>query len=502
MKIGEYQFFREATYRICSHLDIEKAMSSCLQFLQQIIPADRMGLHLYERDLGSMRTVAFAKAFNYKKMDTIISLPPEARTVMENDISKGVVIINQLEKNLVGVAMARFHNLKESSLLVMTLVIEGRRLGSLTLVGEGRDRYTDEHARLYSLLHDPFVIAMANTLRHKEVVKLKDILADDNQYLRKELRRQAGHEIVGENLGLKKVMEMVRQVAHLDSPVLLLGETGVGKEVIGSAIHSLSPRKKGPFIKVNSGAIPETLVDSELFGHEKGAFTGALSKKRGRFERAHEGTIFLDEISELPPQVQIRMLRVLQEREIERVGGSKTIPLDIRIIAATNRDLLEMVKSHQFREDLWFRFNVFPISIPPLRERKEDIPALVNYFIDRKAKDLKLHSSPKLASGAIDRLMAYHWPGNVRELENMVERALILHKGGTLEFESFILGQQEQDLAVGNGDLDFDTVMAKHIQRVLKMTGGKVHGPGGAAEMLSINPSTLRYKMKKFGITS
>jgi len=217
----------------------------------------------------------------------------------------------------------------------------------------------------------------------------------------------------------------------------LLGETGTGKEVFANAIHYSSPRKNGPFIKVNCGAIPETLLDSELFGHEKGAFTGAVSQKRGRFERANKGTIFLDEIGELPAPAQVRLLRVLQTKEIERVGGATSIPVDVRIISATNRNLQEMIASGRFREDLWFRLNVFPIMIPPLRQRREDIPALVHHLIERKSKELKLTGRPVLAPGAIDRLMAHEWPGNVRELENMIERSLIQHRGaGALSFET------------------------------------------------------------------
>ena len=229
---------------------------------------------------------------------------------------------------------------------------------------------------------------MSNTLKHREVVQLTNLLADDNRYLYRELRHISGDDIVGANFGLKEVMEKVRHVAALDSPVLLLGETGVGKDVIANAIHYSSSRKEGPFVKVNCGAIPESLIDSELFGHEKGAFTGATSQKRGRFERADNGTIFLDEIGELPPQAQVRLLRVLQDKEIERLGGTKTIQLDIRIIAATNRNLEEMVKAGQFREDLWFRLNVFPVWIPPLLQRKADIPSLFNHFILQQSKEL------------------------------------------------------------------------------------------------------------------
>jgi transcriptional regulator with GAF, ATPase, and Fis domain len=310
--------------------------------------------------------------------------------------------------------------------------------------------------------------------------------------------------IIGEDFGLKNIMEMVRQVASLDSPVLLLGETGVGKDVIANAIHYSSSRRNGPFIKVNSGAIPETLMDSELFGHEKGAFTGALSQKRGRFERAHRVTIFLDEIAELPLQAQVRMLRVLQTKEIERVGGTKPIKVDIRIIAATHRNLEDMIRSERFREDLWFRLNVFPIMIPPLRQRKEDIPALVQHFIERKSRDMKLKKTPGLARGAIDRLISYDWPGNVRELENVVERAIILNRKGPLDFDR-VSKQQKDDKPLGLPEkeeefLELDDLMSLHIQRALIKTNGKIHGPKGAAKLLGINPSTLRSRIKKLGI--
>ena len=278
--------------------------------------------------------------------------------------------------------------------------------------------------RLLALLREPFAIALSNALKHQELLELKDILADDNKYLHRELFHVSGDRIIGADEGLREVMDLVRQVASLDSHVLLRGETGVGKDVIAHTIHDSSGRRDGPFIKVNCGAIVDTLIDSELFGHEKGAFTGATVQKRGYFELADHGTIFLDEIGELPLPAQVRLLRVLQYREIQRVGGSAPVPTDIRIIAATHRDLEEMVELGIFRQDLWFRLNIFPILIPPLRKRKTDIPAFVQHFIQRKSRALKLPAIPALAPQAIDRLMAYDWPGNIRELENLLERAL------------------------------------------------------------------------------
>jgi len=343
-------------------------------------------------------------------------------------------------------------------------------------------------------------------LRHQEVLRLKDMLTDDNRYLHQQLREISGYEIIGADFGLKAVMEMVQQVAALDSPVLLQGETGAGKEVIAYAIHYSSPRKHGPFIKVNCGAIPETLMDSELFGHEKGAFTGAVVQKRGRFERADKGTIFLDEIGELPPQAQVWLLHVLQSKEIERVGGTKSIPVDVRIVSATHRNLEEMIASGQFREDLLFRINVFPIMIPPLRQRREDIPALVHYFIEQKTKAMKLGIPPRLAPGAIDQLMEYNWPGNVRELQNIIERALIRHRSGFLAFENVVSAPAKKvELSTmadqTQGIAKLDEINALHIERVLKLAKGKIHGPGGAAELLGIHPNTLRKRMDKLGIS-
>jgi transcriptional regulator with GAF, ATPase, and Fis domain len=465
-----------------------------------------MFLQRYDYGFNAMRTIAEATLSECHKLDTLTPLSEEASiSVQRENLPEltGVYIFEDPERYAISREMLQFHNVPCTSLMVMLLKSKDQILGSLVLITEGKERYIEEHARLLFLLKEPFVIALSNTLKHREVLKLKDLLADDNRYLHGELRRLSGDEIVGANFGLRDVMYKVQQVAALDSPVLLLGETGVGKDVIANAIHYSSSRSDGPFVSVNCGAIPDTLIDSELFGHEKGAFTGALSQKRGRFERADKGTIFLDEIGELPLQAQVRLLKVLQSKEIERVGGVKTIQLDIRIIAATNRNLEEMVKLHQFREDLWFRLNVFPIWTPPLRERKSDIPALLQHFISLKARELKLPTIPTLSSGAIDPLMEYHWPGNVRELENVIERALILNPTGPLTFEHLNLGQLEKTLELRGQSEETDSldeVISRHIRRVLSKTNGKVNGPDGAAAFLGINPSTLRNRMKKLGI--
>ena len=391
----------------------------------------------------------------------------------------------------------------------MTLAVEGKQLGSLGILTEGTGKFKKEHARLISLLREPFAIAMSNALRYQEVLKLKDMVDAENRELNWELRTLSSDEIVGAEYGLKGVMELVRQVAPLNSPVMLLGETGVGKEVIANAIHYSSPRKDGPFVKVNCGAIPESLLDSELFGYDKGAFTGAITQRRGRFERADKGSIFLDEIAELPLQAQVRFLRVLQQKEIERVGGARPIPVDVRIIIATHRNLEDMIRSGAFREDLWFRLNIFPIMIPPLRQRKEDIPALVHHFVEKKSRELKIHTPPGVSYEGMERLKAYPWPGNVRELENYVERELIHTRGvqenRPLDFLHFhvsaSIGENRPANPTENSHFStLDQAMSRHITRALGMTKGKIYGQGGAAELLGINPNTLRSRMRKLAI--
>ncbi|MEW6185522.1 MAG: sigma 54-interacting transcriptional regulator [Thermodesulfobacteriota bacterium] len=506
MKFDEKEFFKEATLKICGTLDIEKALRECLLFFKNFLPVDEMNLHLYDRSQGAIITVAAADSNEgvFYRPPRKTKMPKEAMTDLNGPALPEVRFVNRPAADPVTRQMAGVHGRGDSSLLIMRLVIEGQRIGALTLRTDGADRYSDEHSRRLAMLNKPFAIALLNSLRYQEVLRLKEQLSDDNRYLQRELRQISGKEIIGSEFGLREVMEMVKQVAPLSSPVLLLGETGVGKEVIANAIHYSSPRKDGPFIKVNCGAITESLLDSELFGHEKGAFTGAVAQKRGRFERADRGTIFLDELGELPPNAQVRMLRVLQEKEIERVGGTSSIKVDIRVIAATNKNLEEMVRTGAFREDLWFRLNVFPLVVPPLRERKEDIPALVVHLIERKAGEMGIKRIPNPAPGVWDKLRDYSWPGNVRELENMVERAMIRWKGGDLFFDDLqtdlLKAPEPNRIETNEKPLSLDQSMARHIEEVLTICRGKVEGPQGAAQRLGINPSTLRNRMRKLHI--
>lgn len=510
MKLDENEFFRQATLQICSSLDIEKALFNCLQYIRLFMPASKVSLGVFEPGTGTLRGFTIVDHAGNKK-----SLPPtpmsrEAIQEIEASAKIGDIrIVDHGGHDSVARIIRPYIDLSDHCALVMDLAVEDKRLGAFAVMAEGRARFTPSHVHLVSLLREPFSIAMSNALRYEEVVRLKDIVDAENKELSRELRRFPGDEIIGADYGLKMPMEMVRQVAPLVSPVILLGETGVGKEVVANAIHYTSSRRGGPFVKVNCGAIPENLVDSELFGHERGAFTGAIAQKRGRFERADGGTIFLDEIGDLPLQAQVRLLRVLQYKEIERVGGTRTMPVDVRIIAATHRDMRELIRTGTFREDLWFRLNVFPIMIPPLRHRKEDIPALVHHFIEKKSKELKIYPPPSVSAEEVERLQAYHWPGNVRELENMIERELIHKRGkeksGRLRFEHFEMPRRAEGPGMvgetGCNLLALDEAMSRHIRRALLASNGKISGPRGAAQLLGINPNTLRGRMRKLGIS-
>jgi transcriptional regulator with GAF, ATPase, and Fis domain len=505
VKVDEKSFFKEATLRICGSLEIETALWNCLIYIKDIIPACRMSLNLLDINLGLVETIARASLEKSEVLSLKTPISPEThkRMVKKWPLAR-VRIFSPMREYPHALENALQSDMMDCHCVILDLWLEGKFIGMLSVVFAPENKPESHHIELLSLLNEPFAIALSNSIRYRKLKQYQDILSAEKQDLQEELRRLSNEAVIGADFGLKQVMYMVRQVATLDSPVLLLGETGSGKEVIAGAIHHMSSRSEGPFIRVNSGAIPDTLIDSELFGHEKGAFTGALSRRRGHFERAHGGTIFLDEIGELPLEAQVRILRVLQEKEIERIGGTETIRVNIRVIAATHRNLESMIQEGTFREDLYFRLKVFPIIIPPLRERITDIPALVQHFIQKKAAEMKIDAVPTLIPGEIHRLMDYHWPGNVRELENAVERALIINRGAPLSFPD--IGQKKSVPTPCQGDpdepisLNLDEAMARHIKKALKVAGGKVEGADGAAGLLGINPRTLRHRMRKLGV--
>ncbi len=337
--------------------------------------------------------------------------------------------------------------------------------------------------------------------RENRLRRERQRLEAEMAYLREELRARSDFsEIVGESDGIWKVLRNIDMVASTDSTVLVLGETGTGKELVARAIHKNSKRHNGPFIRVNCAALPESLLESELFGHEHGAFTGASQQRTGRFELADTGTIFLDEVGEMPLAAQSRLLRVLQEQELERVGSSQTIRIDTRVIAATNRNLIEMVEEGTFREDLYYRLNVFPIPMPPLRDRKEDIPTLVRFFLTKLAERLGKQIN-KIPASVITTLQDYSWPGNVRELENIVERVMILSRGDRLELPEGVIPGRRKTTGRQTALRSLAEIDKEHIQSVLDHTHGVIAGPNGAAVILELNPNTLRSRMEKLGIS-
>jgi formate hydrogenlyase transcriptional activator len=387
------------------------------------------------------------------------------------------------------------------------------------------ERFTPQDVEFLSQAAGQIAIAIENALAFREISELKDKLAQEKLYLEEEIRSEGGFEhIVGNSAALKHALELVQTVAPSDSTVLLLGETGTGKELIARAIHEHSRRKDRTFVKLNCAAIPTGLVESELFGHEKGAFTGAITQKIGRLELADQGTLFLDEVGDIPTEIQPKLLRALQEREFERLGSTHTRKVNVRLIAATNRDLEKMIADRQFRSDLFYRLNVFPIRVPPLRDRRDDIPLLVSYFVQKCAKRMQKNIET-IPSAAMKGLTAWEWPGNIRELENFIERAVILTRGKSLDAPLGELRRPKQEEPMGAAVQPAQDTIAKivrealsalndkkdltdeyankqreEIVRALTESKGRVGGADGAAVRMGIHRTTLISRMKKFGI--
>ncbi len=376
------------------------------------------------------------------------------------------------------------------------LTFRGDLLGVIAMFG--RRPLTDEEFDQLSLFANSAAIAIRNAQLFTEVEELKNRLHAENLYLREEIQIEHDfEEIIGNSSPIKSVLQKVEQVAPTDATVLILGETGTGKELIARAIHNLSPRKTRPLIRLNCGAIPTNLIESELFGHEKGSFTGATTRRIGRFELADGGTIFLDEIGELPMDAQVKLLRVLQEREFERVGSNRMVKTNVRVIAVTNRDLWAAVKAGSFRSDLLYRLNVFPIDVPPLRARTSDIPLLVRFFADKFSTKFGKHLD-NIPQQTMTRLITYAWPGNVRELENIIERAAILSSGPLLQIDESLF--QSNLTAEPDVSGTLEEIERSYILRVLQETDWVIEGKQGAAIKLGLHPNTLRSRMKKLGL--
>lgn len=498
----------------CRHIEIAESVARIADILGRGMPLDRLIVRRIDRDLAHLETVAEAPRRHNREPEKL------APRWTKSEINRLIRWCRRGEIQHMPAGKMKRHLLSEAlptsvsgEVLIGPLASEHDALGLLLVEAEPDAPFTPAHERMFQALLEPFTVALENDHRLRELRSLREAAESEKRSLMIRLGRENLEEtIIGETGGLRAVMQRVELVARSDVPALILGETGSGKEVIARAIHNRSPLSKGPFIRVNCGAIPAELIDSELFGHEPGSFTGATSTRRGWFERADEGTLFLDEIGELPPAAQVRLLRVLQDGLFERVGGEEARKVEVRIVAATHRDLAAMVQSGTFREDLWYRIAVFPIMLPPLRDRPEDIPTLAEHFAHRAATRFGLKSQTPTPTD-IALLSSYPWPGNVRELGSVMDRAAILGDGERLDIAASLGGNHRSEMPKPAGSsspptasqpspqiIPLDEAMKRHIESALFATGGRVEGPRGAAKLLGINPHTLRARMRKLGI--
>lgn len=473
---------------------VQELMEKLFTVLQPIFPLDMLLV------LNPAAHAGFEHYHIWPPQQSQHSLPvfisEEQGNVILNSAHKRICCIGDQDDHAIVISLLRNHfkNIK-FSLLHFRDILEDDYAFSFTLIARRSNAYTEAHVAL--LLH-----LMDTVMRHGRAFRVTPASNEDDD---PPLAEQ--HLSLAQLPGMRDVLTMIWKISRQNCPVLLLGETGTGKEVAADAIHQGSARRTEPFVKMNCGNIPDTLIDSELFGHERGAFTGAVETVKGKFERADRGMLLLDELGELPLTAQTRLLRVLQEGVIERVGGSTEIPVDVRILAATHRDLPAMAEAGTFRQDLLYRLNIFPIYIPALRERPEDIPLLLDFFIRRECLRQGIEDPPRLAPSDLKALCSYPWPGNIRELQHAVDRALILWDGGPARAFRLQPGDDQALLrrpsaagAPGSGSLALDDVIRQHIRKVMAMTGGRITGKGGAADLLAVNPGTLRARMKKLGL--
>lgn len=488
----------EINNAVVSQLDLGELLKSISACLRRVIPHDVAAFCIYDAATNQLRGHALDFPSNQEFGGVGDPIPMDGTPEGTAFTSHKTVLIKNLdlaEFPAEIVKRAAAAGLKSGC--AVPLLAHGRALGTLSVVSLQENTFTEHDAELLGNIGIQAAIAVENVLAYQEIANLKDKLKKEKLYLEDEIRHDF-EEIVGDSTSIKQVLKQVGIVAPTDSTVLILGETGTGKELLARAIHDRSKRREGTFVKLNCAAIPTGLLESELFGHEKGAFTGAIATKIGRFELADGGTLFLDEVGDIPIELQSKLLRVLQEQEFERLGSTRTIKVKVRLLAATNRDLLEMVEQKQFRSDLYYRLNVFPIVSPSLRDRAGDIPLLVRYFTQRLSRQMEKRVE-RIPSGTMDALCRYRWPGNVRELENLIERAVILSQGTELNVP---LG--ELKIAACESPSPVTTLHEAerdHILRALEKTDWVIAGPSGAATLLGMKRSTLQSKMIKLGIS-
>ena len=490
----------EINNAVITKLSRDELWTAIAGAVRRIVPFDRLALSQYDPKDNQLRIVTYAGP--YQRDD----YTPVGRELKLDDSPAGLafksqkyVLRHDLEVERVTTSEERAYSHGFRSICALPLAVRGHSIGAITMGSLRRAQYSEADAEFLMEVANQIAIAVDNMRAYEETQALKARFEAEAVYLQEEIKGEHNfEEIIGQSSPIRGLLQQIEQVAPTDATVLIRGETGTGKELLARAVHDRSRRKSRPLVKVNCGAIPSGLVESELFGHEKGAFTGATQRRIGRFELADGGTIFLDEVTELPVDTQVKLLRVLQEGDFERVGSSQTIRVDVRVIAATNRTLQQAVKSGIFRADLFYRLNVFPLEVPALRERPEDIPLLVNFFLSKFAKSLGKEVRG-VSQASMENLSRYHWPGNIRELQNVIERAVVLAKGPVVQVDQSMLRTDDPSAASSFIDT-LENNERNHIIRALSETSWVIHGKKGAAELLGINPSTLRSRMEKLGI--
>lgn len=516
------QFLLEVAKAATSHLELADVLEAVCEALHPRLQFDSIGLLVNEEGYVRLHSL-YVRDTPRMPGESVSSLIARVRAKRPGAVKGGVILQIPLSDSCVGQFLQSSAPYVSDDLAVSTrfpeeellrqaeirnyvslpLTKHGRLLGAVHYMSRRPLRVRDEELQLLTDASAIVSIAVANALAYEEIKVLQERLKNENEALQDEIERGSMYEeIVGSSPALMEVLESVDKVAPTEATVLLTGETGTGKELVARAIHRRSPRAERAMVKVNCAALPQELIASELFGHEKGAFTGALQRRTGRFEAADGGTIFLDEIGDLPAEMQVALLRVLQEREFERVGGNTTIPVDVRVIAATNRDLARDVAEGRFREDLFYRLNVFPIHCPALRERRDDIPLLVEYFMARFAARMGRRID-HIESKSFECMLNYSWPGNIRELQNIVERAVIVAEGRTLRIEPGMIGKRApapQPESLHEPPSALRQRQRAEIEEVLRHTGGRVSGPNGAAVRLGVPASTLESRIRNLGI--
>ena len=509
--MGRFGHLLLAVWReACRHIEIGEAVAQSAPSLFRDLPLDAVLIRRLDPSRRVVETVATGICKpNYLPLPARSSLDEDSWNSLHEWCRQGrAEFISTAAAEIVAALLPPGLT---GDVLAGPLCTEGRPIGFVLFATASADQLRSRYARVLQLLLEPFAVWLENDRRLRELKTLSEAAAADNRSLLSRLNRNdITDSIVGAETGLRPVLQRVDQVSRTDVPVLILGETGSGKEVVARAIHQRSLRAAGPFLRVNCGAISPELVDSELFGHERGSFTGAVGQRKGWFERADGGTLFLDECGELSLAAQVRLLRILQDGVFERVGGEKQVSVDVRVIAATHRDLQSMTLVNQFREDLWYRLAVFPIRLPPLRERTQDIAAMARHFAERSAQRLGIRVLWPSAED-IEALSGYAWPGNVRELAAVIERAVILGEGKRLEIVKALgplsppsprirIEGPETRHAPHGEFASLDAAMAGHIEAALRRSHGRIEGPFGAAQLLQINPHTLRGRMRSLGV--